>query len=66
MSSMKKMFALVILASIIGAGCQSKKAATTPPPAEKAPDGAMGGATYGGQKPDAAKPEAPDAPKPDK
>jgi hypothetical protein len=67
MSSMKKMFALLVLASAVGAGCHSKKPATASPPADKAPEGgAMGGATYGTQKPEAGKSESPDAPKPDK
>jgi hypothetical protein len=67
MSSMKKMFALLVLASAVAAGCHSKKPATAPPPADKAPEGdATGGAAYGGQKPDAGKSESPDAPKPDK
>lgn len=66
MSSMKTMFALVVLSSAGVAGCHSKKPATAPPAAEKAPEGgAMGGAAYGGQKADAPKPDAPkpDAPK---
>jgi hypothetical protein len=67
MSSMKKMSALVVLTSAVGAGCHSKKPATAPPPAEKSPEGgATGGAAYGGQKPDAPKPDAPEAPKSDK
>jgi predicted small lipoprotein YifL len=66
MSSIRKMFAIVALASLAVAGCHSKKPASTPP-VEKAPDtGATGGATYGGQKPDAPPPAGKDEPKSDK
>ncbi len=64
MSSIRKMFAIVVLASVAAAGCHNKKAPT--PPVEKAPDtGATGGATYGGQKPDVP-PAGKDEPKSDK
>lgn len=64
--SFKKMF--VVAALIIGAAaCGKKQAATTPPPVEStSPEtGATGGATYGGQKPDAPKGDAkpPEAPR---
>lgn len=52
MSSIRKMFAIVVLASAAVAGCHKKPAPAAP--TEKSPEtGATGGAAYGGQKPDA-------------
>ena len=67
MSSFRKMFAIVVLASVavagFGCGSSNKKAAPTPP-VEKTPEtGATGGAAYGGQKPDAPPPAGKDEPK---
>jgi hypothetical protein len=53
MSSFRKMFAIVVLASAAIAGCHNKKPAPAAP-TEKSPEtGATGGAAYGGHKPDA-------------
>jgi hypothetical protein len=65
MSSMRKMFAVVILAAA-AFGCHSKKPAATPPAEQMSPQtGATGGAAYGGQKPQTP-PADKDAPKTDK
>ena len=66
MSSIRKMFATVVLASAAIAGCHSKKPPA--PPVEKtSPEtGATGGAAYGGHKPDATPPVGKDEPKTDK
>jgi hypothetical protein len=59
---MKKMFAVVILASVSLAACGGKKADTTPQsqgPTSPEAGGATGGATYGGHKAPAATPGAP-------
>jgi hypothetical protein len=65
MSSIRKMFAIAVLASAAIAGCShNKKPASAP--AEKSPEtGATGGAAYGGQKPDVP-PPAKAEPKSDK
>jgi predicted small lipoprotein YifL len=66
MSSIRKMFAIVVLASAAVAGCHNKKPAPTPP-VEKTPEtGATGGASYGGHKPDAPPSAIKDEPKSDK
>ena len=55
---MKKTFALALLVSASLVACGGKKESTTPvnkdQPAMENKDGAMGGARYGGHKPDAA------------
>jgi hypothetical protein len=64
---MKKMFAVVLLASAVVGACSSKKASTTPSsqaprdPQENSGD-ATGGAMYGGNK--AAAPTGKDTPNP--
>ena len=61
---MKKTFAVALLVSMSLAACGGKKESTTPKdqPAMENKNNAVGGATYGGQKPDAAKdPAKPDS-----
>lgn len=58
---MKKLFAVMLLASAAVLACQNKKPSTTPPTDQslERKEGATGGATYGGHKPDAPPRDAP-------
>jgi hypothetical protein len=61
---MKKMFAVLALATVTVVACAGKKPSTAPPGPDSAPlekkDDATGGAAYGGRKSDAQ----PDKPMP--
>jgi hypothetical protein len=67
MSSIRKMFAIAVLASAAVAGCHKKPAPAAPTEKTMSPEtGATGGAAYGGQKPDALPPAPKDDSKSDK
>jgi hypothetical protein len=67
MSSIRKMFAIAVLASVAMAGCHKKPAPAAPTEKAMSPEtGATGGAAYGGQKPDATPPAPKDDSKSDK
>ena len=67
MSSIRKMFAIAVLASAAIAGCHKKPAPAAPMEKTMSPEtGATGGAAYGGHKPDAPSPAPKDEPKTDK